>query len=52
MFLNVSKNEVKEFVYNTLDKMLSTYDIDYIKWDANRPISQTAVKKDIWFNTY
>lgn len=47
--LNLSKDEVKEFIYNTLDQMLSTYDIDYIKWDANRPISQSDVRKDIWF---
>lgn len=47
--LNLSKDEVKEFIYNILDQMLSTYDIDYIKWDANRPISQSDVKKDIWF---
>ncbi len=47
--LNLSKNEVKEFVYNTLDNMLSTYDIDYIKWDANRPISQSDVSRDIWY---
>ena len=47
--LNVTKKEVKEFIYNMLDNLLSTYDIDYIKWDANRPISQTAVEKDIWY---
>lgn len=47
--LNLSKDEVKEFVYNTLDNMLSTYDIDYIKWDANRPISQSDVRRDIWY---
>ena len=32
-----------------LDNLLSTYDIDYIKWDANRPMSQTDVEKDIWY---
>ena len=47
--LNVTKKDVKEFIYNMLDNLLSTYDIDYIKWDANRPISQTAVEKDIWY---
>ena len=47
--LNVTKKEGKEFIYNMLDNLLSTYDIDYIKWDANRPISQTAVEKDIWY---
>lgn len=47
--LNLSKEEVKEFIFNTLDNMLSTYDIDYIKWDANRPISQSDVRRDIWY---
>ena len=26
----------------------SKYEIDYIKWDANRPISQTGVSRDMW----
>ncbi|HCW54085.1 MAG TPA: alpha-galactosidase [Clostridium sp.] len=47
--LNLTKQEVKDFVYNMLDNLLSTYDIDYIKWDANRPISQASVEKDIWY---
>ncbi|MBD7915455.1 alpha-galactosidase [Clostridium sp. Sa3CUN1] len=47
--LDVTKKEVKEFIYNMLDELLTTYDIDYIKWDANRPISQSSVKKDIWY---
>ena len=40
--LNVTKPEVQEFIYNMLDNLLTRYDIDYIKWDANRPISQTG----------
>ncbi len=47
--LNLTKEEVKRFVYDMLDNLLSTYDIDYIKWDANRPMSQTDVEKDIWY---
>ena len=47
--LNLTKQEVKDFVYNMLDNLLSIYDIDYIKWDANRPISQASVEKDIWY---
>jgi len=47
--LDMTKTEVRDFVYETLDKLLSEYDIDYIKWDANRPISQTSLKKDIWY---
>lgn len=48
--LNITKEEVKEFVFNTLDELLSKYDIDYIKWDANRPISQSGTDKSIWYN--
>lgn len=47
--LNMTKKEVKEFVYQMLDNLLSSYEIDYIKWDANRPISQAGVEKDIWY---
>lgn len=47
--LDVTKKEVKDFIYNMLDELLTTCDIDYIKWDANRPISQTSVKRDIWY---
>ena len=47
--LNVTKPEVREFIYNMLDNLLTRYDIDYIKWDANRPISQTGPQRDIWY---
>ncbi|MDO5516538.1 MAG: alpha-galactosidase [Clostridium sp.] len=47
--LNLTKKEVKDFVYNMLDNLLSTYDISYIKWDANRPISQASIERDIWY---
>lgn len=42
--LNMTKPEVKEFVFNMLDHYLTKYDIDYIKWDANRPISEPGAK--------
>ncbi|MGL4374529.1 MAG: alpha-galactosidase, partial [Turicibacter sp.] len=48
--LNVTKPEVKQFIYDMIDDLLSTYDIDYIKWDANRPISQSSIQQDIWYN--
>lgn len=47
--LDLTKNEVKKFIYNMLDDLLSSYNIDYIKWDANRPISQSNLEKDIWY---
>lgn len=47
--LDLTKKEVKDFIYNMLDDLLGKYDIDYIKWDANRPMSQTNIEKDIWY---
>ena len=47
--LDLTKKEVKDFVYNMIDDLLSSYDIDYIKWDANRPISQTNINRDLWY---
>ena len=47
--LNITKPEVKEFIYDMLDDLLTRYDIDYIKWDANRPISQTGPQRDVWY---
>lgn len=47
--LNVTKPEVKQFIYDMIDDLLSTYDIDYIKWDANRPISQSSIHQDVWY---
>ena len=47
--LNVTKPEVRDFIYDMLDNLLTRYDIDYIKWDANRPISQTGPQRDIWY---
>lgn len=47
--LDMTKKEVRNFVYEMLDNLLTQHEIDYIKWDANRPISQTCMKKDIWY---
>ena len=47
--LNMTKKEVQDFVYKMLDDLLTEHDIDYIKWDANRPISQTCMQRDIWY---
>lgn len=46
--LNLTRTDVQNFVYQMLDELLSQHEIDYIKWDANRPISQTGPQKEIW----
>ncbi len=48
MVLNVTLPEVQTFIFNMIDDLLSKYDIDYIKWDANRPISQTGLSREMW----
>ncbi|MEU8225597.1 alpha-galactosidase [Kribbella sp. NPDC048915] len=37
LLLDLSRDDVAEFVWSMLDRLLSTYDISYLKWDANRP---------------
>lgn len=49
MVLNVTLPEVQEFIFNMIDDLLANYEIDYIKWDANRPISQTGISRDMWY---
>ncbi|HZX05438.1 alpha-galactosidase [Kribbella sp.] len=37
LLLDLSRDDVAEFIWDTLDRLLSSYDITYLKWDANRP---------------
>lgn len=38
--LNLANDEVMEFVWNTADRLISENNLDYIKWDMNRYISE------------
>ncbi len=54
LVLNLTKPEVKEYVFDCMDKMLSEYNIRYIKWDMNRPFSEIGTEnlqngKELWF---
>lgn len=46
--LNLTLPQVQEFVYDTLDALLTGNDIAYVKWDANRPMSQVGPTRDVW----
>jgi len=37
LLLDLSRDDVADFIWTTLDRLLSSYDITYLKWDANRP---------------
>ncbi|MFJ2950540.1 alpha-galactosidase [Streptomyces sp. NPDC087226] len=37
LLLDLGREDVQDFVTGTLDRLLTTYDISYLKWDMNRP---------------
>jgi alpha-galactosidase len=37
LLLDLGRADVQDFVITTLDRLLSEYDISYLKWDMNRP---------------
>lgn len=36
LLLDLSRDDVAEWIWETLDRLLSQYEISYLKWDANR----------------
>lgn len=42
--LNITKPEVKEFVFEVMDRMLCEYNIEYIKWDMNRVFTESGAE--------
>ena len=55
LVLNMARDDVKEYIFAALDKILSENNIKYIKWDMNRhfgepgwPEVPMAEQKEIW----
>lgn len=53
LVLNLTKPEVENFVFDSMDKMLSMHNIRFIKWDMNRPFSEIGAdnlenEQEIW----
>ncbi len=40
LVLNLARDDVAEWVLSTVDDLLSSYDIDFVKWDMNRHFSE------------
>ena len=38
LVLDMSRPEVRDYLFDKIDALLSTYDISYVKWDHNRPL--------------
>lgn len=54
LVLNMTRNDVQEYIFNVLDDLLSKHNIKYIKWDMNRPFSETGAEnlenpKMLWY---
>ena len=42
LVLNLAKKEVREHLFSVLDRLLTENEISFIKWDMNRPFSETG----------
>lgn len=56
LILNLAKNEVKSYIKNFINDLLSKYNIKYVKWDMNRyvfesgwPENKVEKQKEIWY---
>lgn len=55
LVLNLARDDVKEYIYNFMDKLLGENNIKFIKWDMNRhftepgwPDASIEEQKEIW----
>ncbi len=39
LVLNLGNDEVVEYIYNNISKLLDSYNIEYLKWDMNRNLT-------------
>lgn len=44
LVLNMTRKDVQEYIFSVLDELLSNHNIKYIKWDMNRPFSETGAE--------
>ncbi len=54
LVLNMTREDVQEYIFNCMDEMLTNHNIKYIKWDMNRPLSETGAEnlecpQDLWY---
>ena len=44
LVLNMTREDVQNYIFKMLDELLSKHNIKYIKWDMNRPFSETGAE--------
>ena len=42
LVLDFSREEVRDYIYNQMKKILDEVNIEYIKWDMNRPLTEVG----------
>ena len=42
LILDLSREEVRDYLFDAMDKILSCGDIDYVKWDMNRNMTEVG----------
>jgi alpha-galactosidase len=42
LMLNLAKEEVKRYVFDSVDHLLNNYNVKFIKWDMNRPVYEAG----------
>lgn len=55
LILNLAREDVREYIYDFMDRLLSEYNIKFIKWDMNRNFSEPGYpsapeegQREIW----
>lgn len=54
LVLNMTLPEVQDYIFERMDTMLTDHNIKYIKWDMNRPLSETGAEnldcpQELWY---
>ena len=50
LVLNLAREDVADWVFATVDRLLSEQDISFIKWDMNRPFSEPGWPEKVGSN--
>lgn len=40
--LNLARDDVREFIWDVCDRIITEYDLDYLKWDMNSYLTETG----------
>lgn len=54
LVLNMTRKDVQDYIFERMDTMLTDHNIKYIKWDMNRPFSETGaenleIPQELWY---